>query len=67
MNASNLTALYSYYCFPGYYYGADFSAAANKWFRPRLDFKRERIPASAAIAGAAFYFITFYISQLFIL
>ena len=24
MNASNLTALYSYYYFPGYYYGADF-------------------------------------------
>ncbi len=30
MNASNLTALYSYYCFPGYYYGADFFGCSKQ-------------------------------------
>ena len=37
-----------------------FSAAGNKWFHPRLDFQWEWIPASAALAGAAFYLTAFY-------
>ena len=30
MNASNLTALYSYYYFPGYYYGADYFGSSKQ-------------------------------------